>query len=58
VYRSNAYIYAQLIDDVAGKTLAAAHDTEIKKGTKLSTLKKSVLKSQKKPSCWYQDCCL
>jgi large subunit ribosomal protein L18 len=35
VYRSNAYIYAQLIDDVAGKTLVGAHDTEIKKGTKL-----------------------
>ncbi len=35
VYRSNAYIYAQIIDDVAGKTLAGAHDTEVKKGTKL-----------------------
>lgn len=35
VYRSNAAIYAQLIDDVAGKTLAAAHDTDVKKGTKM-----------------------
>lgn len=35
VYRSNAYIYAQLIDDVASKTLVSAHDTQIKKGTKL-----------------------
>jgi large subunit ribosomal protein L18 len=40
VYRSNAYIYAQLIDDVAGKTLASAHDTEIKKGTKLEHAQK------------------
>jgi len=35
VYRSNSAIYAQLIDDVAGKTLASAHDTAIKKGTKM-----------------------
>ncbi len=35
VYRANAHIYAQLIDDVAGKTLASAHDMESKKGTKL-----------------------
>jgi large subunit ribosomal protein L18 len=34
VYRSNAFIYAQLIDDVAGKTLAAASDMQVKKGTK------------------------
>lgn len=25
VFRSNKYIYAQLIDDVAGKTLSGAH---------------------------------
>ncbi len=35
VYRSNAHIYAQLIDDVAGKTLASTHDMEAKKGTKM-----------------------
>ena len=35
VYRSNSSIYAQLIDDVAGKTLVSAHDTAIKKGTKM-----------------------
>lgn len=40
VYRSNAYIYAQLIDDVAGKTLASAHDTETKKGNKLERAQK------------------
>lgn len=35
VYRSNACIYAQLIDDTTNKTLVSAHDTEAKKGTKL-----------------------
>lgn len=35
VYRSNAQIYAQLIDDVACKTLASAHDMKASKGTKL-----------------------
>lgn len=35
VYRSNAQIYAQLIDDVAGKTLASSHDMESKKSTKI-----------------------
>lgn len=35
VYRSNSNIYAQLIDDAAGKTLAAASDLKLdKKGTK------------------------
>jgi large subunit ribosomal protein L18 len=34
VYRSNAFIYAQLIDDVAGKTLASASDMQVKKGKK------------------------
>lgn len=28
VYRSNTFIYAQLIDDVAGKTLASASDVK------------------------------
>lgn len=35
VYRSNAQIYAQIIDDVAGRTLASAHDMEVKKGNKI-----------------------
>jgi large subunit ribosomal protein L18 len=30
VYRSNRHIYAQLIDDVAAKTLAAASDADAK----------------------------
>jgi large subunit ribosomal protein L18 len=35
VFRSNHYIYAQLIDDTAGKTLASASDLAIDiKGTK------------------------
>lgn len=34
VFRSNTAIYAQLIDDTAGRTLAAASDAKAKKGTK------------------------
>lgn len=34
VFRSHKHIYAQLIDDVAGSTLAAASSTEAKTGTK------------------------
>ena len=34
VFRSNKFIYAQIIDDVAGKTLAQASDIKLKKGTK------------------------
>ena len=35
VFRSNRYMYAQLIDDVAGKTLAAS-DSRKQKGTTLT----------------------
>ena len=35
VYRSNANIYAQIIDDVSGKTLAQSSDLKIKSGTKI-----------------------
>lgn len=35
VFRSNRFVYAQLIDDVAGKTLAAV-DTRTQKGATLS----------------------
>ncbi len=34
VYRSLLHINVQLIDDVASKTLVAASDTELKKGSK------------------------
>jgi len=34
VFRSNKFIYAQIIDDVARATLAAASDAKAKKGTK------------------------
>lgn len=33
VYRSNAYVYAQLIDDTAGKTVAAFDSRAVKTGT-------------------------
>ena len=39
VFRSNKYIYAQLIDDEKGVTLAAASDLAAKKGTKVERAK-------------------
>lgn len=35
VFRSNKFIYAQLIDDTINKTLANASDTKIEKGTNM-----------------------
>ena len=35
VFRSLRYMYAQVIDDASGKTLASAHDMKAEKGTKL-----------------------
>lgn len=34
VFRSNKFIYAQIIDDIASKTLGSASDVKITKGTK------------------------
>ncbi|MCE9585523.1 50S ribosomal protein L18 [Candidatus Nomurabacteria bacterium] len=34
VFRSNKFIYAQIIDDTVGKTLMQANDVKITKGTK------------------------
>jgi large subunit ribosomal protein L18 len=34
VFRSNTHIYAQVIDDVTGKTLCSASDLKITEGTK------------------------
>ncbi|MDE2400021.1 MAG: 50S ribosomal protein L18 [Patescibacteria group bacterium] len=34
VFRSNKFIYAQIINDMTGKTLGAASDVKITKGTK------------------------
>lgn len=34
VFKSSAHLYAQAIDDVAGKTLAAVNDAQFKKGAK------------------------
>ena|ERR1035437_6159616 len=39
VFRSNKFIYAQVIDDVNGKTLAQASDVKITKGTKTERAK-------------------
>lgn len=35
IFRSNNYMYAQLIDDTTGRTLAAATDRQAKKITKM-----------------------
>ena len=40
VFRSNKYIYAQLVDDKSGKTLAAASDIKIKAGNKVERAQK------------------
>lgn len=39
VFRSNKFIYAQLIDDTKGETLAQASDIKITKGTKIERAK-------------------
>lgn len=36
VFKSNAHIYAQLVDDVNSHTLAASGDLNVKSGTKVS----------------------
>ena len=39
VFRSNKFIYAQIIDDAKGKTLTQASDVKITKGTKTERAK-------------------
>jgi len=39
VFRSNKFVYAQVIDDTAGKTLVAASDVKVSKGTKIERAK-------------------
>ena len=39
VFRSNKFIYAQIIDDATGKTLAQASDLKTTKGTKTERAK-------------------
>lgn len=39
VFRSNKFIYAQVINDTTGKTLAQASDVKITKGTKTERAK-------------------
>jgi len=41
VFRSNKYIYAQLIDDVNGKTLVSANNIKIDKKDGLSKIEKA-----------------
>lgn len=36
VFRSNKFIYAQIIDDASGKTLVQASDVKVGKGTKIA----------------------
>ena len=49
IYRSNSNIYAQVIDDITGKTLVASSDLKIKKeGTKTEMAKKVWLDIAKK----------
>ncbi len=50
VFRSNAGIYVQLIDDLSGKTLASASTQELKseKGTKVEISKKVGMSIAKK----------
>ena len=40
VFKSNKYIYAQLIDDVSGETLVAFSDMKLTDGTKTERAKK------------------
>ncbi len=39
IFRSNKFIYAQVIDDTSGKTLTQASDVKITKGTKIERAK-------------------
>ncbi|TSC77877.1 MAG: large subunit ribosomal protein L18 [Parcubacteria group bacterium Gr01-1014_24] len=39
VFRSNKFVYAQVINDLTGKTLAQANDVKITKGTKTERAK-------------------
>jgi large subunit ribosomal protein L18 len=41
VYRSNKYIYAQVIDDISQKTIVAVSEKELKTKTKMTKIDKS-----------------
>jgi large subunit ribosomal protein L18 len=43
VYRSNKYLYAQIIDDVKGTTLAAATETKLTKAKGTKTQRAKIL---------------
>jgi large subunit ribosomal protein L18 len=40
IFRSNRFMYAQIIDDTTGTTLASASDAKVTKGTKMERAKK------------------
>lgn len=48
VYRSNRFIYAQLIDDMKGVTLVSASDVSESKGTKIERAEKVGVEIAKK----------
>ena len=60
VYRSNKHIYAQLIDDVAGKTLAAASTLEAgfegATGNKEAAKKVGAALAEKAKAAGIEDC--
>lgn len=48
VYRSIRFTTVQLVDDTTGKTLVAAHDMKVKKGTKTEKAKEVGIEIAKK----------
>ncbi len=48
VFRSANHIYAQLINDEKGVTIATANDLELKKGRKKTSFKDAEIKGEKK----------
>jgi len=41
VFRSNKHLYAQLIDDVSGKTMVSSSSMEFKKNKKIKSIRKT-----------------
>lgn len=57
VFRSNSNIYAQLIDDVAWKTICSASDLKVKKWTKVEKAKAVGAEvSEKAVAAWIKEC--
>jgi len=47
VFKSNRHVYAQIIDDVAGQSLVASSDLEVKKKEKVKLVKGTNVKEAK-----------